>query len=287
LQLTEVVMADTFSYCAELVRNTDRDRFVATLFASSQHRNALYALYAFDLEIGHVRDIAREPMPGEIRLQWWREVLQGQRTGEANASPVAAAILNTIEINHLPLGEMLDLIEARRFDLYNEPMMTVAQLEEYAVKTSSAVIGMAARIVGTDAAATVRPAGIAYAIASLLAALPKHVGRGQLYLPVQLLEKHDVGLRDVFAGRSSASLNAAASELRSIARAHLRAAVEMIGDLPRPALPAFLPLAPLRRWLDRLERSDAFAPPVLSPWRRQWLIWRAARNPGRFATSIR
>ena len=108
MQSTELVMADSFSYCAELVRNADRDRFAATLFASAQHRNALYALYAFDSEVGRVRDIAREAMPGEIRLQWWREVLQGQRSGEAKASPVAAAILNTIEIYHLPLGEMLD-----------------------------------------------------------------------------------------------------------------------------------------------------------------------------------
>jgi phytoene synthase len=276
-------MADAFSYCAELVRNADRDRFIATLFAPSQHRNALHALYAFDLEIARVRDIAREAMPGEIRLQWWREVLQGERSGEAKASPVAAVILDTIASYHLPLGEMLDLVEARRFDLYNEPMLTVAQLEQYAAKTSSAVIGMAARILGTDATATARPAGIAYGIVSLLAALPKHVARNQLYLPVQLLEKHGVGPAEVFAARHSESLNAAVSELRSLARAHLHATAEMIGDLARPALPAFLPLAPLPRWLERLEQSDVFAPALLSPWRRQWLIWRAARNPDRLA----
>jgi hypothetical protein len=42
-----------------------------------------------------------------------------------------------------------------------------------------------------------------------------------------------------------------------------------------------LPLAPVRPLLDRLERSDPFAPAELAPWRRQWLIWRAARNPVR------
>jgi 15-cis-phytoene synthase len=53
--------------------------------------------------------------------------------------------------------------------------------------------------------------------------------------------------------------------------------------LARPALPAFLPIAPVRRTLDRMDRSDIFAPNALSPWRRQWLIWRAARNPNRLA----
>jgi len=48
-------------------------------------------------------------------------------------------------------------------------------------------------------------------------------------------------------------------------------------------LPAFLPVALVRPALDRLARCDPFASAELSPWRRQWLIWRAARNPARIA----
>ncbi|MGC1234105.1 MAG: squalene/phytoene synthase family protein, partial [Xanthobacteraceae bacterium] len=49
-------MQDAVSYCAELVRNADRDRFIATLFAPERNRDALYALYAFNVEVAHVRD---------------------------------------------------------------------------------------------------------------------------------------------------------------------------------------------------------------------------------------
>ena len=78
------------AYCADLVRNTDKDRFLASLFAPAERREALHALYAFDIEVARVRDLAREPMPGEIRLQWWSDVLSGTRAGEAAANPVAA-----------------------------------------------------------------------------------------------------------------------------------------------------------------------------------------------------
>jgi phytoene synthase len=276
-------MPDAFSYCAEVVRNADRDRFIGSLFAPPQHRNALYALYAFNSEIACVRDLAREVMPGEIRLQWWREVLQGERGGEARASPVAAAVLDTAEKYRLPIDEMLDLIEARRFDLYSEPMLTIAQLENYAVKTSSAVIKMAAQILGTDVSAAARPAGVASAITGFLAALPNHTARGQLFLPLQLLERHGLTPEDVLARVRSASLNAAVAELCNRARDQLDAAVAMLDALPREALPAFLYLAPMRQWLDRLERSDVFTGATLSPLRRQWLIWRAARRPDRLA----
>jgi phytoene synthase len=271
-------MQDAFSYCAELVRSTDRDRFIATLFAPAQRRAGLHALYAFNLEVARVRDFAREATPGEIRLQWWREVLQRQREGEASASPAAVALLSTIEAHRLPVNALLVLIEARRFDLYNEPMVTIAQLEDYAIKTSSALFKMAAQVLDADGAAAARPAGIAYALTGLLLALPKHTVRRQLYLPLQLLESHGLGPEDVFGAHSSAPLNAAAAELRSMVRRHLDAAAEMLSGLPQQALPAFLPMALVRPSLDRLERSDIFAPSLLSPWRRQWLMWRAARN---------
>ena len=90
-------MQTNFEHCAALVREADRDRYLATLFAPAEHRDALFALYAFNVEIARVRDLAREPMPGEIRLQWWREVLSGERDGEAAAHPVAAALRETLD----------------------------------------------------------------------------------------------------------------------------------------------------------------------------------------------
>lgn len=274
-------MQDAVSYCAELVRNADRDRYIATLFAPAHNRDALYALYAFNIETAQVRDRAREAAPGEIRLQWWREVVQGERHGEAMASPVAASLLNAIEHYRLPVNAIVALLEARRFDLYDEPMQTIAELEDYALKIASALIAMAAQILGVDAVMAARPAGIAHALTQLLTALPGHAARRQLYLPVELLDRHRAHAADVFARRASPALNQAAADLRRLARGHFAAAVNGLRALPPQALPAFLPIAPVRRSLDRLDRSDIFSPKALSPWRRQWLIWRAARNPDR------
>ena len=144
-------MQDAFAHCAELVRTADRDRYLAALFAPAERRDALFALYAFNVEIGRVREVAREALPGEIRLQWWSEVLSGERDGEAAANPIAAALLSAIERHGLPTSSLLDLIEARRFDLYDEPMAAIADLEAYAKRTSSAVIALAAQILGIDA----------------------------------------------------------------------------------------------------------------------------------------
>jgi phytoene synthase len=277
-------MADSADYCAQLVRTADRDRYLAALFGPAEHRGALFALYAFDSEVARVRDVAREPLPGEIRLQWWSDVLHGERDGEARAHPVAAALLASIARYRLPADKLSDLIEARRFDLYDEPVATLAEFETYASRISSVLFALASQILSsTESEMVAAPAGQAYAIAGLLRALPLHAARRQLYVPRELLDRHAVKAADIYAGRTSSRLNAAAAELRDLARRHLAAARERLSALPREAVPAFLSLAPVGAALDRLDRSDALMPAELAPWRRQWLIWRAARNPARIA----
>jgi 15-cis-phytoene synthase len=277
-------MQDAFAYCAELVRAADRDRFLSALFAPAELRNALYALYAFDAEVSRVRALSRESLPGEIRLQWWSEVIGGERDGEARASPVACALLDVIERHKLAAPKLAALVDARRFDLYDEPMATLADLELYARKTSSALIGLAAQILaGVEAEQVAEPAGIASAIVGVLRAFPRHAARGQLYLPLEVIERHGVLAQDIFAGRSSTGLNAALAELRDIGARYLVSTHEVMPRLPREALPAFLPVALVRPSLDRMKRCDPFSSVELSPWRRQWLIWRATRNPARIA----
>jgi len=277
-------MQDAFTYCSGLVRAADRDRFIASLFAPAEHRGALRALYAFNSEMARVREVAREALPGEIRLQWWSEVINGERGEEARANPVAAALLATIERHRLSAAKLIDLIEARRFDLYDDPMAGLADLEAYATRTSSALFALAAQVLsGVEAEAVTGPAGRAHAIAGLLRAFPLHTTRRQLYVPMEVLDRHGAHPHDIFARRSSPGLAAALAELRDLARRHLLATHEHMTALPRQAIPALLPVALVRPSLARLERGDPFGPAEIQPWRRQWLIWRAARNPARIA----
>ena len=89
-------MNDAYAHCEAVVRAADKDRFVAALFAPAGVRKHLYALYAFNGEVSRVRELAREALPGEIRLQWWRDVLAGEGRGEVDANPIAAALRDTV-----------------------------------------------------------------------------------------------------------------------------------------------------------------------------------------------
>jgi phytoene synthase len=274
---------NSYACCEDLVRTADKDRFLASLFAPAELRRHLFALYAFNVEIARVREVVRTPMAGEIRLQWWRGALQGEGYGEVRANPVADALIDTIASYRLPVDPLLALIEARSFDLYDDPMPTLDALYGYARKTSSTLIELAAIVLGGAnpiAGGLAGPAGIGSGIARLLQAFPIHAARGQLYLPADVLARHGVAVADVYARRATPQLCAALADLRERARFELDQVAAAADRLTAQARPAFLTVALARLLLDRLEAraADPFVPVDVPQWRRQWALWRSARR---------
>ncbi|MFG1349457.1 phytoene/squalene synthase family protein [Xanthobacter autotrophicus] len=275
-----------YAYCAEQVRAQDRDRFLAALFAPEDKRRHLFALYAFNLDVARVREVVREALPGEVRLAWWREVIEGQGRGEVEGHPVAAALLDTAERFALPRASLTALVDARIFDLYDDPMPTVADLEGYAGETASALLQLSALVLSPQASAATGDlsghGGVAIAMTGLMRAFPIHAARGQCYLPLDLLARHGIGRDEAVSGKVSPPLLAALAEFRAEATRHLaaaRAAAERLGPSVTIAAP-YLPLALVAGDLKALARvNDPFgAVAGLSPFRRQFALWRGARR---------
>jgi phytoene synthase len=273
---------DTVDRVAEAVRNADRDRYIADLFAPAAARKHLFALHAFNAEIGRIREVVTDPTLGEIRLQWWRDVIVNDAAG---GHPIARAVVETIDAFGLPKTAFYRLLDARLFDLYDDPMPSLHDLEGYAGDTSSALIQLAAIVLagGKDpgTAEGAGHAGVAYALVGLMRALPIHIGRGQTFLPVDMMMTRKVDREALAAGRTTPELRSLLTDLRTIARQHLAEAEREIADLAPPVKAAFLPLALVRPYLERMDRAnyDPFSGGVeIAPWRRQWIIWRAARK---------
>ena len=81
-------------------------------------------------------------------------------------------------------------------------------------------------------------------------------------------------------------MRAALADLRQLARGHLDQIGNALGELPEHLVAALLPVALVGPYLARMERGDyePFRTAVEVPqWRKQWLLWRAARDPRRIA----
>jgi 15-cis-phytoene synthase len=271
------------AFCAELVRTHDFDNYATTLFAPLRCRRALLALYAFNVEIVRVREQITQPLPGEIRLQWWIDMVGGAGHGGVEGNPVAAELLLAIRDHGLPVELLSRLIEAHHFDLYNDPMPDMAALEQYLGDTSCALFSLASRVVGHRSDETdhlVRHAGLAGGIARVIAKVGSDGSRRQAYVPLLLLEQHGVDLEQMFAGRDTPSVRAAIGGLADQARSHLEVALGLLPNLQPQSRGIYLPLALARRALNEALGTDInpFVPRPVSRLRILWTMWRASRT---------
>lgn len=274
-----------FAQARDVVRNADRDRYVATLFAPAGRRDALIALHAFDLELARIPRLARQQIAGEIRLQWWREAVDGSNEHEAQANPVAAALIETIADRGLPTEPLHAMIDARGRELMPEVFADVQELLAWCDGVWGSQLECACRILdaGEARSATGRldDAGRAIGITQLLMSVAARAARGQSIVPTALLASHGARAADVTAGPGVAhdGVAAALADLRTTSKAHLDAAQEQLGKLPqrvRPALVLLSLVAPRLDWLERHTR-EPYATGDVARWRRIWSMWRINR----------
>jgi phytoene synthase len=245
-------------YCAEQVRRYDHDRYLCSLFLPAAVREAVVALYAFNVEIARIREQVSEPMMGQIRLQWWREVIEAAPQGDLRKHPVALALGHAIRGYALPQQPFETLLDARERDLENEPPATLTSLESYAQDTSATLIELVLTILregGEAARSAGRHVGVAWALIGLLRAVPYHAGRRQVFLPRDLTASAGLEIEALVAGRPGAPLQAVARQIATRAREHLQQARALRRAVPRGAVPALLPAVLATRYLERLERS--------------------------------
>jgi phytoene synthase len=200
-------MTDEPDYCEALVREADKDRFLATLFAPAAQRADLSIVYAFDLETAAVAQRVRDPVAGEIRLQWWHEALSS--AGESG-HPVADAMHEVMRRHRIDPHLALGVVDARRRALYPADTSSEAEIELSASESEGAIICMAAHVLG---------------------GLPGEAVR---------LAAHHAG---VVTALSAPVPELSAPDIAATIQRHREAVRELLPNLPDAVLPAFLPLA--------------------------------------------
>lgn len=274
------------SYCGQEVRRHDNDRFLTSLFAPADRREALFALSAFNLEIAKTREVVSEPMLGQMRLQWWRDGIEAACTGgpvpvHAVVQPVAAAIA----AHGLTRAHFDRLIDAREADLDDEPPASLECLVNYAEVTSAPLVLLGLEALGVRdavAAEAGRHAAIAYALAGLLRAVPHLARRNRVLLPADRLSAHGLGPRAVIEGKAGAALRPVVREVAEVAREHLGQARAVRRDVPRAAVPALLGATLADIYLSVLAGEDhevmAARVQMPHPMRQLRLAWAAMRG---------
>ncbi len=232
-----------------IVQRHDPDRFLTALFAPPARREALFVLYAVNHELARAREAVSNPMLALIRLQWWREVVEGAHRRHEVAGPLGEALDN----GRLLPADILGMIEGREAE--TGPIEDMAAFQDYVRAAFGGVAVAAGRALGGEDAVLdgLRDLGAAYGVAGVLRSVPALARQDRCVLPRDALSA--AGLSEAESGASSAAgkLASVQATLAGIGRQWLAAG--RVARLPRSVVAAALPAVLARRDLRHPGRS--------------------------------
>ncbi len=267
------------SHIQEFLKSVDPERYLSCIYLPESIRHTAMTLYAFDAEISRIPDLVSEPMPGEIRIQWWRDLLKSG--GNVGSGPLAEALMEVVAEQNLP-GEFLDnYLQARIFDFYQDPMPDVGTYEGYLGETVSSLLNLILLSCGSEQNAehadACGHAGVAIGISRHLSSGAYLRARGQVYFPLSILKNHGFDLNSWLAPELVDDNEAVVREMVNLAQEHLHKAKTAISLLPKDNRVVFLPVLFADKILGKISGNPAEClgkPVVLSPLYRQWLAFR-------------
>ncbi len=211
-----------------MVRRADPDRFFTALFAPPERREALFTLYAFNHEAARAREATTEPMMALIRLQWWREVVEGARKPHEVATPLSSLLA----AGALEPAELLAVLDARE----QTEFVSIAEWRDWLLAGAGSLAMAAARLLGAPGAQSVRRLGAGYAAAGVLRSVAALARAKLCLLPAEVLAAHGLTSEAVIAAPEAPALQPVfavlAAEARSLLGPRLRPGVALAAALP-------------------------------------------------------
>ncbi len=276
---------ESMSYTSDLVRQYDYDRFLTSLFAPEGMRDRLHTLYAFNTEIARIRETVSEPLIGQMRLQWWRDVLTAVAQGERpqKGHPVAEPLADLIIDTNLSFSHFEALLTAREMDVAEESVESFTDLIDYCSNTSSTLSLLALECLEVTDETTFKAAqslGVAWALTGIARSVRHYALAGKAVLPASMMEEANLTLHDLQSPDASRKTAPAISKLVNAARDYLQQTRRVKKSVDLRAMPVLLHSVLAEQYLSQIERCDfdlfhprlkAMRPSVPRLW---WNAWR-------------
>lgn len=257
----------TADYLADMVQKEDHDRFLTAVTVPEAARDAIMTLYAFNAEVAKVRESVSETMIGQMKLQWWRDLIAAiyENGTVPKGNPVVEALAEVIPAFQLSRVHFETLLDARARDMSDESPADVEALENYAEGTSASLTALVLEALGVRDTASQdagRHVGISWALTGMLRAVLFHARANRFLLPQDMLAAENLTPHDLQESRNAARIAAVVERIAVLARVHLEKARALRSTIDRRALPALLPATLADGYLETLARQkfDVFNP---------------------------
>ncbi len=257
-------------YCIDQVNQYDHDRYLCIMLAPRNRRDDLFALHGFNCEIASIRSHVNETLLGQMRLQWWRDIIHNSKPDNPRPAGTAGLLYHIICRHGLAKQHFLDLLEARGDDLNDNPPPTLDSLVDYCAATSSTLVQLSLDMLSGSPSQKISPAayhcGVAWALSGIIRSMAyqlAHPSQARCMVPMDMQRKTGIDLSDLSGLTTEHELKALRDIVRSLAtraNEHLQHARQASKNQPRSTIAALLSVPLASHYLGRISKTgfDAF-----------------------------
>jgi squalene synthase HpnC len=194
-----------YRYCEALCRARHHNYPVASMFARSQLRKHIFALFAFARVADDFADESTYEGRRARELDRWEEQLHSAYRGHAE-HPVFVALADTVDKFALPITEFTELLSGFRTDLERKRYATFDELRSYTRQAAEPVGRLLLYIDGYRAPevhAYAEDLATGLAVARLVQDMAADWQRGRVYIPAEDLRHFGVTETDISERRTS------------------------------------------------------------------------------------
>lgn len=274
-------------YCQQKAAPPGSSTYYALRQASAARQPLLTALFALRRELEETAKETSDPTVGRTKLAWWQKELAALAAGNP-AHPVTKALAEYLDdasaiypgLQALLAGFEMDFEQARYLDLPNLRRYMNGVGGTFATLVAQASASNEAARRGAERWAA--PLGTALAMAQFVPEIGNDARHGRIYIPIDELQRYNVTAADLINRRYSAEFTELMQFQTTRAREAVQAALAAIPADARRDQRCLRALAALElALLDEVERERfqvLHQQIALTPIRKLWIAWRAARS---------
>ncbi len=270
-------------YCAQKAGPPGSSVYYALRQAPAARQPVLTALFALRRELEQTVKETSDPAIGRTKLAWWQQELGALAAGRPSHPVSRALVAHGADIGS-EAGTLETLVSGFEMDLNQARYLDFANLRVYIDKVGGAFASVVARVTALEpgrAGDWARPLGNALMLAQLVQELGNDARHGRIYIPIDELQRHQVTAADLINRRYSSQFSELMRFQTSRARDALQAALAGIPASERKTQRTLRAQSAMAlALLDEIERDGyqiLHQRIALTPIRKLWIAWRAAR----------
>ena len=271
-------------YCQQKAAPPGSSSYYALHQAPAGRQPLLTALFALCREFEETVKETSDPTIGRTKLAWWQKEIAALAAG-APSHPVSKALAAYLPDARAENPTLQTLLAGFEMDLDQARYLDYPNLRRYlrgVGGTFATLIARASAVEPTAASEWAAPLGEALLQAQLIAELGNDARHGRIYIPIDEMQRFNVTAADVINRKYSDAFTELMRFQTKRARDALSAALAGIPPAERRAQRTLRALGALAlALLDEIERDGYHVLHqriALTPIRKLWIAWRAARQ---------